>query len=305
MVLVAHAPGSLSADRNFLGLPEPASTLPAAGAVILPIPYEATVSYGRGTAQGPAAIIDASRQVELYDREYHSEPALELGVHTMPPLELPPDPATAIEQIAQAVGQAATPGKLLVALGGEHTISAGVVRGLLEAAGGPLTVVQIDAHSDLRQEYEGSAYSHACVGRRLLDDARVEQLLQLGVRSVDREEVEFVRDNPDRVRTWYAEEVQEGNWREELGARVAGRRVHLTLDVDGLDPGIVPATGSPEPDGLSWRETLELVRITASNAEIVGIDCVELAPRPGQHSADFAVAKLVYKAITYALEGRM
>ena len=289
---------------NFLGLPQPYSDFKRAGALILPIPFEATTSYGSGTAGGPAAIVEASRQVELYDREHDREPALDYGVHTLAPVALPAEPEAAVERIAEAVARAAASGKLVVGLGGEHTISAGLSRGLLEAVGGPLTVVQIDAHCDLRDEYDGTRFSHACVARRMLDDERVEQVLQLGVRSVDTEEVEFRRAHPERVRTWYVEEVHAGGWREELLERIDGRRVHLTIDVDGLDPGIVPATGTPEPDGLAWSEALEILRVTTGAAQIAGMDCVELAPSAGLHAADFAVAKLVYKAITYAMEGR-
>lgn len=288
---------------NFLGLEPPAGDLAGASVLILPVPFEETVSWGGGTAGGPAAIIDASKQVELYDREHDREPALDYGIHTLAPLEPASDPAAAVEQIAEAVAGHAASGRLVVALGGEHTISAGVNRGLLQAGKGPLTVVQVDAHSDLRDAYEGSAYSHACVARRLLDDARVEQVLQLGVRSVDVSEVAYRRSNPARVRTWYVNEIHAGDWRTELLARLAGRRVHLTIDVDGLDPGIVPATGTPEPDGLSWAEALDVLRTVAGAARVVGIDCVELAPQPGLHAADFAVSKLLYKAITYAVEG--
>jgi agmatinase len=167
-----------------------------------------------------------------------------------------------------------------------------------------LTVVQIDAHSDLREEYENTPYSHACVTRRLLEEDGIEQVLQLGIRSVCSEEVAFARAEPERVRVWYAEQVHDSQWREELIARLVGKRVYLTIDVDGLDPAIVPATGTPEPDGLTWVETLDILRTVAQTAQIVGIDCVELAPYPGHHAADFAVAKLLYKVITYAMNGR-
>ena len=290
---------------DFLGLGAEHSGFERARVVVLPVPLEATVSWGGGTAGGPAAIVAASQQVELYDREHGTEPALDYGVHTLDALQLAQlAPEAAVERIAAAVAGVARSGKLVVALGGEHTISAGVSRGLLDALGGPLTVVQIDAHSDLRDSYEDSPYSHACVARRMLDDARVEQVLQLGVRSVDVEEVAFARAQPERVHVWYAEAIHEDRWREEFERRVAGRRVHLTIDVDGLDPGIVPATGTPEPGGLSWAQTLDIIRTTARAATaIVGIDCVELAPQPGLHAADFAVAKLVYKTMTYALNG--
>ncbi len=288
---------------NFLALDEGVSSFDDARVLILPVPLEATVSWGGGTAGGPAAIIAASRQVELYDREHAREPALDYGIHTLPSLTIDDDPAVATAEIAAAVAEAAGGGRLVVVLGGEHTISAGVSHGLLEARGGPLTVVQLDAHSDLRDTYDGTPFSHACVARRILEDPRVEQILQLGVRSVDAEEVAFAAASDGRVRVWYAEDVHDGGWRKEFLARVRGRRVHLTIDVDGLDPAIVPATGTPEPDGLTWREALEIIRTTASEGAIVGIDCVELAPQPGLHHADFAVAKLLYKTITYAMNG--
>lgn len=289
---------------NFLGLPDTAASPESTGVIVIPIPFEATVSYGHGTANGPQAIITASQQVELYDREFDTEPAMEYGILTVDPLNLPADPEAAVAAIADAVCRAAATGKLVVGLGGEHTISVGFGRGLLDALDGPLTVVQIDAHSDLRDEYDGTPYSHACVARRLLDDPRIEQVLQLGIRSVSTEEVEYTRANPDRVRVWYAEQVHSGAWRADFIARIAGKRIYLTLDVDGLDPAIVPATGTPEPDGLTWTETLDILRATANHGAILGIDCVELAPAAGQHAADFAVAKLLYKAITYAMNSR-
>lgn len=288
---------------NFLALDGPPATFEAGRVLILPIPLEATVSWGGGTAAGPRAIIVASQQVELYDREHDRESAVEYGIHTLPALDPSDDPAVAVAEIAAAVAESAATGRLVVALGGEHTISAGVNHGLLEALGGPLTVVQLDAHSDLRASYDGTPFSHACVARRILEDPRVEQVLQLGVRSVAAEEVAFARASDGRVRTWYAEAIHDGGWREEFVARVRGRRVHLTIDVDGLDPGIVPATGTPEPDGLSWREALDIIATTGAEGSIIGIDCAELAPQPGLHHADFAVAKLLYKTITYAMNG--
>jgi agmatinase len=291
----------MTTPDNFLGLEAEHSAFDRARVLVLPIPFEATVSYGGGTAAGPNAIIHASQQVELYDREYDLEPALHYGVHTLPALDLPDDPLAAVAAIRTAVAAAARTGKLVVGLGGEHTVSVGVGRGLLDAVGGPITVVQIDAHSDLRDEYEGTPYSHACIARRLLDDHAIEQVLQLGIRSVCPEEVAFTRTHPARTRVWYTEAVHDGSWRSEFIQRVQGRRVFLTIDVDGLDPAIVPATGTPEPDGLTWSETLDILRTLNACATVVGLDCVELAPVPGLHLAEFAVAKLVYKAISYSM----
>ncbi len=291
--------------ENFLGLPEPFCLFEHARVLVLPLPLEATVTYGRGARNGPAAILDASQQVELYDREFGREVVLEYGVHTLLPLPLPEDAAEAVEVIAASAARWAATGRFLVGLGGEHTVTVGLVRGLLRALGGPLTVVQIDAHADLRAEYEGTPYSHACTTRRLLDTPGVEQVLIVGVRSVCLEEVDFAAAHPDRVRIWYADEVHRGGWSEELAARVRGRRTYLSIDVDGLDPSVIPATGTPEPDGLTWAEALEVLRVTAREARtVVGMDCVELAPTPGLHMAEFAAAKLVYKALSYVQAGR-
>lgn len=289
---------------NFLGLSGESAGIHTAEDLVLPIPFEATVSYGKGTGNAPTAIISASQQVELYDREYDREIVWEYGIHTLPALSLSADPAHAIRQIADAVAHWASSGKLIVGLGGEHTISVGFGRGLRQALAEPITIVQIDAHSDLRHEYDGTPYSHACVMRRLLEDAGIEQLLQFGIRSVCPEEVAFAKANPERIRVWYSEDVHAGQWQSELIQRLQGRKVYLTIDVDGLDPAVVPATGTPEPDGLTWRQTLEIIRVVAQHAPIIGLDCVELAPSPGLHAADFAVAKLLYKTITYAIHSR-
>lgn len=260
------------------------------------------MTYGQGTRHGPEAILRASQQVELYDREFGREVALDYGVHTLPVPPLPEDAAQAVEAIAEQAARWAARGKLLVGLGGEHTVTVGLVRGVLRALGGPLTVVQIDAHADLRAEYDENPYSHACTARRLLDEPEVEQVLLVGVRSVCPEEVDFAARHPERVRIWYAEEVHSGEWVEAFAARLRGRRVYLSIDVDGLDPSVIPATGTPEPDGLTWTEALEVLRLaTRESQAVVGIDCVELAPVPGLHLAEFAAAKLLYKAISWAL----
>ena len=289
-------------NPQFLGLPEAATAFDSARVLILPMPLEATVSYGAGTAGGPAAIINASHQVELFDREFGSELALTYGIHTLPTVVMGDDVETAVNAIKTAVSQAASTGRLVVGLGGEHTVSLGFGRGLLDALGGPITIVQIDAHSDLRHTYEGNRYSHACVARRLLEEPGVEQILQLGIRSVCPEEVELVAAHPDKLRVWYSEAVHAGGWQDEFIARIQNRRVYLTLDVDGLDPSVIPATGTPEPDGLSWAETMDILRTLTRSAHMIGLDCVELAPHPTLHMSDFATAKLVYKAIAYALE---
>ena len=299
-------------DSGFLGLPEEARRPAASRVHVLPVPLERSVSYGAGTAAGPAAIIEASRQVELFDRALGGEPALAYGIHTLPPI--PVERGTVEEILARvqaAVAGIAAAGKLPVVLGGEHTVTIGPVRALAAARGGargtPLAVVQVDAHADLRGEYQGSPYSHACVMRRLVEETGCE-LTQVGIRSLCAEEDAFIKGQPGRVRTFFADEIHAdpaGGWLGELAARLAGRSVYLTIDVDGLDPSVVPATGTPEPGGLSWQQAMALLETVAAAAgEIVGIDCVELAPAPGLHAADFAVAKLLYRAISLSLRRR-
>lgn len=290
------------APENFLGLDDQHSGYERSAALILPIPYEATVSYGQGTREGPRAIIHASRQVELYDRELDDEPALTYGIHTLPALApAGSGPAAMVDAIAACAEQHLRTGKLLFGLGGEHSVSAGVARAV-RATHGDFVMVQIDAHSDLRDEYEGTPYSHACVARRVLDMGPT--VVQLGIRSICREEIDLIGAEPDRVRVFFAEDVHAGGHLAELERLVAGRPVFLTIDVDGLDPAIMPATGTPEPNGLSWGQALDIVRVVARAGRIAAIDCVELAPIPGTHASEFIAAKLVYKTLSLALAAR-
>ena len=275
---------------NFLGLAAEFSDYGRSRVVVLPIPYEATVSYSGGTRNGPRAILQASTQVELLDREFDDELALRWGIHTLPALAPSMEgPQVMVDAIQEAVAEQARAGKFVVGLGGEHTVSVGVARGLAQvlcAGGEPLLTVQIDAHSDLRASYEDSAYSHACAAWHF------HQL-----------ETDYIAAHPETVRVFFAEEVHAGaEYLDELAQRVKGHKVFLTIDVDGIDPALIPATGTPEPGGLSWQQTLDAIRTVAQNADIVGFDAVELAPIPGYHAADFTVAKLVYKTLALALE---
>lgn len=288
--------------QNFLGLDEEHSGYEGSAALILPIPYEGTVSYGQGTREGPRAIIEASRQVELYDRELDDEVALSYGIHTLPAIApVVSGPAAMVDAIAAYAEEQLRTGKLLVGLGGEHTVSAGFARAV-QAVHGDFVMVQIDAHSDLRDEYEGSPYSHASIARRVFDQGMT--VAQFGIRSICREEIELIRAEPERLRVWFAEDVHAGGHLPALAELVRGKKVFLTIDLDGFDPSLVGATGTPEPNGLSWNQGLEIIRTVAREARVVAIDCVELAPLPGQHASDFLAAKLVYKAIGLALASR-
>lgn len=295
--------------ENFLGLPDDLAALDSAGVLVLPIPYEGTVSYGGGTRFGPRAIINASMQVELYDREFQREPAADYGVHTLPPLAVNhSSPETMVQHIEAAVRDLASqhPDKLLFVLGGEHSISSGVGKGLAAAHGAsrPL-LVQLDAHSDLRAEYEGTPYSHASIARRLLETQGWD-IVQLGIRSISAEEAELIDSRHDHLRVWFAEDVhRDSSWQAELRQRVQHRDVFLSIDVDAFDPSLIPATGTPEPGGLQWEQVLDIVRIVASNAgRVIGADCVELAPIPGSHASEFIIAKLVYKTMNILMSAR-
>jgi agmatinase len=282
------------APWNFLGVPED----PAARAWVLPIPYEVSTSYGAGTRNGPAAIIAASRQVELYDREFGCEPVGKFGVRTLPPLGIVLDSPEAMMSAIEAAVAGILYGKpkpeVLAILGGEHSLSGGVARALRQKN---LVAVQIDAHADLREEYEGSRHSHACAARRIVESCPV---FQIGIRNISGEEEKFRRGS-DRVVTVFAEDE---NYLQKLARFVRGKTVYLTVDLDGLDPSIMPAVGTPEPGGLSWAETLAVVRVICQeSARVPVFDLVELAPIPGLHAPDFLAAKLAYKIMSWELLG--
>ncbi|MFM9885547.1 MAG: agmatinase [Burkholderiales bacterium] len=255
---------------------------------VLPVPYEKTVSYGGGTAKGPAAIIAASDQLERWDGT--SDPGAE-GIYTWPAIDCRGAPAKVIVSIAAAVAKILRMGKMPVVLGGEHTVTWGVVQGYFEAGVRDFGIVQIDAHADLRDRYEGDPLSHASVMRRIVE-AGV-PLYQLGVRAYCEEE----RDARARFQVHYIDAEQ--LVRERIDAIVLPQdfpaQVFFTLDVDGIDPSVLPATGTPVPGGLGWYQTLGLFESVARQRRIIGFDVQEFAPIAGFHAFDFTAALLVYK----------
>jgi agmatinase len=288
---------------NFLGLPDDLASPKRARAWILPIPYEGTTSYGAGTREGPQAIIAASRQVELFDREFDCEPAMGIGVHTMNPLALEHrSPEAMIQSIDKAVAGILTgrpKPETLVVLGGEHSISAGVARGMRRAGIKDFVTVHVDAHADLRDEYEGSPFSHACAARRIVE---VAPIFQIGIRNLSEGEERF-RTKSKRVRTVFAEEALASRaYLDDLAAFVRGKQVYFTIDLDGLDPAEMPAVGTPEPGGLSWTDLIEIARVVCREAKSLPVlDVVELAPIPALKAPDFLAAKLVHKIIALSL----
>jgi len=255
---------------------------------VLPVPLERSVSYGGGTALGPSAILQASSQLELWDG--HSVPADE-GVCTHPPVDVSGEPTKVLERVASAVEGILGLGKMPVALGGEHTVTYGVLQGYLNAGLRDIGVVQIDAHADLRASYEGDPLSHACVMRRVAE-AGV-PIYQLGVRAMCEEEA--VARKRFGVGWLDAEALVPERIGELRLPDDFPPRVHFTIDVDGLDPSVFPATGTPVPGGLGWYQTLSLFGSVASQRRIIGFDLMELAPIPGFHCYDFAAALLTYK----------
>lgn len=286
--------------RTFLGLDEAASAFESAGAVILPVPYEATTSFGGGTAGGPAAIVEASRFLELYDQELDVEPS-SVGVATLPALSLTgagPEAALAELRAAYDALLDAAGGRFIVMLGGEHSISSAPILAWsdrLQRDGRRLTVLQFDAHTDLRPEYEGSPYSHAAVMHRVHDQVDV---VAVGIRALTSDEMRLVRGS-EHLHILLADDIHAGEaWMDDVLARL-GDDVYITFDVDVFDPSLVPSTGTPEPGGLSWYPVLKLLRRVFAERTVHGADVVELAPLPGLAAPDVLVAKLVYKMIGY------
>jgi len=254
---------------------------------VIPAPYEKTVSYGRGAALGPDAVLRASSKLELFD--CFSQPS-DLGIFTQPPIDCARDENACLEEIRARVGGVLKAGKFPIMLGGEHTVSVGAFRALRDNFY-DCGVVQFDAHSDLRDTYFGGSLSHACVMRRGLDLGL--RIFQIGVRSLSLEE-HVLRNESPSVGFLDAAEIHARGVPEKLLPDDFPPRIYVTFDVDGLDPSIIPATGTPEPGGLSWQHAMTMLEMLSREREIVGADFVELAPVAGLHASDFAVARLAY-----------
>jgi agmatinase len=291
---------SLGPASNFLALERAHSAFDTSRIVVLPAPYEHTVSYGGGTRRGPAAIIKASQYVEFYDEELDRELCNEAGVATLPAVNFGKRKhAAALGHLEKSVAGLLRHDKFVITLGGEHTISLAPVRAHL-TKWPDLSVLQFDAHSDLRQEYQGSPYSHACVMARIAEVMDPRRIVQVGIRAQCVEESRMIRDRG--ITTLYAHQIRgDAGWEDRALAALT-EHVYVTFDVDGLDPSIMPATGTPEPNGLYWSEVMRFLRRVGSSKRIVGCDVVELAPMKGLHHPDLTAAKLVYKLMNYAMQ---
>lgn len=290
---------TLAPERGFLGL-EPGDGEPAtrARAVVIPFGLEASVSYGGGTARGPEAILRASQQVELFDEVLWREPYRDWGVSTLAPIEVSSGLPRALDQLAAIVGEVLDDGRFPLILGGEHSLTAGAIRPYAERHD-RLTVLQFDAHADLRDGYEGRHYSHAAAMRRVLDHPNV-RLVSVGIRNLSAEEAVWLDGHPDRVEIFWARDRR--SLRPEAVAQAVGDDpVYVTFDLDGFDSSLMPATGTPEPGGLMWDDAEAILREVGRRCTIVGADVVELAPIPGWPACDFLAAKLAYRILTCAL----
>ena len=283
--------------RNFAGLDAEKASLASARILVLPVPYDSTTSYKTGAREGPQAILDASGNLETFDHELGRETA-DAGIHTL--LEVAPvmeGPRAMVERLYQIARELTAHEKLLVMLGGEHLLSVALVKAFAEKHPG-LTVLQFDAHGDLRDRYLESQYTHACTARRIVELC---PLVQVGIRSLSAEEWEFLGTHPP-VTTFFAEENPLGEEALERLVAALGPEVYITFDLDVLDPSVMPGVGNPEPGGLGWWETLRILRRVAQQRRIVGFDLMEYCPPEGNTAGAFTAAKLAYKLMGYCTQ---
>jgi agmatinase len=262
---------------------------------IIPAPYEGTVTYRRGTKNGPSAIFEASKYMELFDEELNVE-THKLGIHTMAPLEISGlSPEAMIKTIYKTEKEVLAAGKFPVLIGGEHSVSIGAVKAVKEAVG-DISVLHLDAHHDLRNEYESSKNNHACVARRMQEIAPV---VQLGVRSISREEKEFLAGSNNIARSVSAYDILNDSLWDRKTLEVLKEKVYISIDLDVFDPSIMPAVSTPEPGGLGWYLMLDVLKLVSQDKEIVGFDVTELAPLEGNIAPDFLASKLIYRLLGY------
>ena len=265
-------------------------------AVVIPFGLEKTVSYGSGTKNGPKEIIKASHQVELYDEEFDLEPFRKIGIKTIKPFKLSNNIENSLNQISSLNEKIINKNLFPLTLGGEHSITVGCIKPFIKKYK-KITIVQIDAHADLRNIYNNEKFSHASAMRRCLDNKNV-SLISLGIRNISKSEISFLNKNSKRIKIFWAQ--NKNKWKiKDLIKLIKNKNIYFTFDVDGFDSSIMPATGTPEPGGLLWYETLNLIKNVFLHSNVIGADINELAPIKGFDSYNFLVAKLAYKILTY------
>ena len=264
--------------------------------VVVPFGLEKTVSYGGGTKNGPKEIIKASHQVELYDEELNYEPHKKIGIKTLKPFKIDKNINKALKKISLINENILKKKKFPLVLGGEHSITPGCIIPFTKKFKN-ICLLHFDAHADLRESYLGEKYSHASAIRRCLDYKNV-SLISFGIRNISEGEIPFLKKNSKRINIFWAKDKKKWNL-NTFKKMIKNKTVYLTFDVDGFDSSIMPATGTPEPGGLFWNESLEIIKIAAKNSNIVGADINELSPIKGLNSYNFLVAKLAYKILAY------
>jgi len=267
--------------------------------VVIPFGLEKTVSYGGGTRNGPKEIIKASHQVELYDEELNCEPYKKIGIKTLKPFKINKNIKQALQKMSDINQEILNKNLFPVTLGGEHSITPGCIAPFVKKHK-KLCLLHFDAHADLRESYNGQKFSHASAIKRCLDYKNI-SVISFGIRNISKSEIPYLKKNSSRINIFWAKD--KSNWNlNKFKKLIKNKTVYLTFDVDGLDSSIMPATGTPEPGGLLWDETLKIIKIAAQNSNIVGADINELSPIKGFNSYNFLVAKLVYKIIAYSFE---
>ena len=289
-----------SIKNNFLAIDEKYSNYKDSKVAILPVPFEQTTSYGKGTAGGPSAILTASHYVEFFDEELNRQFCFEKGICSLHPLDVSKKKGKkALATIYEAVKELIDDGKFVVTLGGEHTISTAPIQAHFNSFQ-DVSVLHFDAHSDLRDEYEDTKYSHACFAARVSEFTN--DITQVGIRAQCKEEYDFIKSKG--IKTFYAFEIRNGNYGNDWQTEVVNslkENVYITFDVDYFDPSIMPSTGTPEPNGFYWDETMKFLKLLGEKKKVVGFDVVELSPRKGFTYPDFMTAKLIYKMLNYFL----
>lgn len=276
----------------FLGAPVEYSGKDKSEFFILPVPYEYTTSYKKGTGRGPEAVIEASNFVEMYDEELGCEP-FKKGIHTLPAFVRNIPPEKFIPALKRHYAGLADKVRKIVMIGGEHSITPGPVAALKRLYP-DLSVLQFDAHADLREDYEGSKHNHACAMKRTMEYCPI---VQVGIRSLSVEEAPFI--NKNGIATLFAHEMRKPSEIAAKALKKLSKHVYITIDVDVFDPAIIPGTGTPEPGGLGWYDVLGILRPIFKSRNVVGVDIVETCPLKGTNITEFTIAKLIYRLIGY------
>ena len=281
---------------NYFGLDQEFSDINKAKVVIIPVPYEATTSYGKGTKNGPSAVLTASQQVELFDEEKWCTP-YKVGIATHEEISMEPvtnSTEKPFEKLQNAVAQVLENGQFPIVVGGEHSLSTGPVKACANKYS-DLSILHIDAHADLRSSYEDNDYSHATASYQMYRLLAKPCITQVGIRNISEGEVAWLHQEKPNINIIWSHQLESCNWEEVVNT--LSQNVYLTIDVDGLDPSIMPSTGTPEPDGMTFRQLTNLIDVLCLNKTVVAADIVELAPIKDLHAPDFLAAKLIYKLI--------